>query len=409
MKQVLLISIAAALGTLGFAGCDAASPPGGALPGDAELDAGASGGSLTQILREQDPFARARALGALLPTLGPEAVAEVKQIFRDPSLERGAAEYELLIRFWARHDPAEATRWAADWSPIFYRSAAVTATLPHWVAADLQAALVAVQNWMEYRPDVREAAARGLVLGWYDAGHPGLAQYIHDLGSGFDQQTALATFLRAMTLKEGGDAVIRWAESVPEDDGDYKLAVYRQVASVLPLYDHAAAMRWCEAQCDGPFGKNLRQLLAMRWVLTDGPAALEWLSAAPDGYERNLAVRASFAVWVNQDPEGVLAWMAAQTRDGELPAWLEPAVPVYALLLADRRSPSDAIAWAQRIEKELEREMTLIKIARTWRASDEAAAEAWLEASPLSEDARAKVRDPNSNWRKGGAPKAAGS
>jgi hypothetical protein len=399
MTKLLLISFGATLGAIALAGCDAAAPPGAAVPESVELASNAPGGSLTQILLDEDPDARARALGALLPTLGPEAIPEVKEIFRDPLLERGAAEYELMIRYWARHDPAEATRWAADWSPIFYRNAAMMVTLPYWIAADLQSAMVAVQGWVLYRPDLREAASRALVVGWYEAGHPGLTQYIYDLGAGFDQQTALATYLKVAIAKEGGDAVIRWAESVSEDDPAYKLAVYRQVASALPISDHAAAMRWCEAQCDGPYGQNLRQFIAMRWALRDGQAALVWLSSAPEGHERNLAIRATFAEWIRQDPEEVLSWMAEQTGDGEPPAWLSPVDPVYAMLLAERRSPTDAIAWAKRIEKDLEREVTLIKIARMWRASDEARAEAWLETSPLSEEARAQVRDPG--WRKG--------
>lgn len=401
--QITRVCLVAALGgALGLSGCGPSSPPGTGAPEETPPQAAsASAASLREILRDPDPFARARSLGTVLPTLGPEAIPEVKEILRDPALERGAAEYELLIEWWARHDPAEATRWAADWSPVFYRQAALSATLPLWVAADLQASLIAVQNWVLYRPDLREAAARALVIGWYEGGHPGLVEYIHDLGAGLDQQSALATYLRVAILNEGGDAVMRWAESVPEDDKEYKLTVYRQVASILPLYDHAAAMRWCEAQCDGPYGVNLRQILAMRWALKDGPAALSWLSSAPEGHEKNLGIRATFREWMRQDPDGILVWMDEQNRGGEPPAWLEPVYPLYSMLLAER-SPPEAIAWAQRIEKDLEREVTLVKIARKWRAADEAAAEAWIEASPLSEEARAQVRDPN--WRKAGAP-----
>jgi hypothetical protein len=393
--------VAALAGVFAFSGCEPSSPPAASVPETTPQAGGDPGATLTQILNDPDPFARARALGAVLPTLGPEAIPEVKKLLRDPAFERGAAEYELMVEWWARHEPADATRWAADWSPIFYRQAALSATLPHWVAADLQASLVAVRGWMPYRPDLREAAPRALVMGWYEAGHPGLLEYIHDLGAGLDQQTALSTYLRVAIPKEGGDAVMRWAESVPEEDKEFKLAVYRQVASILPLYDHAAAIRWCEAQCDGPYGLNLRQMLAMRWALKDGPAALVWLSGAPEGHEKNLGIRATFREWMRQDPDGILVWMDEQTRGGEPPAWLEPVYPLYSMLLAER-SPADAIPWAQRIEKDLEREITLVKIARKWRARDEAAAEAWLAASPLSEEARAEVRDPN--WRRPGSP-----
>jgi hypothetical protein len=399
MKTTLRVSLGAVVGVLALVGCDAASPPGGALPETVAREVGAPGGTLLQALRDADPYARARTLGALLPTLGPEAIPEVEQALRDPTLDVGATEYELLVRFWASHAPEAATRWVVDRSPLFYRNALVQIALPLWVAADLQASLIAVREWQTFRPDVREASARGLVLGWYAAGLPGLTQYIQDMGVGFEQQLALATYLRAAIPKEGAPAVMRWAESVPEEDPAYKLTVYRQVASALPLFDQAAAMRWCEAQCDGPFGNNLRNILAGRWVLNDGAGALEWLSTAPDGPEKDLAIRASFATWGRADREAALAWMADQTADGKLAAWLKPVLPVYARLLAER-SPTEAIEWAQRIEREREREITLIKIARRWRESDETAAEAWLEASPLSEEAREKVRDPD--WGPGG-------
>jgi hypothetical protein len=64
------------------------------------------------------------------------------------------------------------------------------------------------------------------------------------------------------------------------------------------------------------------------------------------------------------------------------------------------------VEWAQRIQREREREVVLIRIARIWRASDEAAADAWLEQSPLSEEARAKVHDPN--WRGEGRKRSRG-
>jgi hypothetical protein len=399
MTKILRMSLAAALGAIGLAGCDTASPPGAAIPETAEHASSAAGDNLARVFRDEDPYARARALGALLPTLGAEAAPDVERALRDPTLELGAVEHELLIRFWASHEPEKATRWAADWSPTFYRSAAMMAALPRWVEVDLQKALVAVRWWQRWRPDVHEAASRGLVLGWYQAGHPGLTQYLQDLGgSDLAGQIALSTYLRTAIAREGSQAVVGWAESLPSDGAGYKQTVYRQVASALALLDHAAAMRWCEAYCDSPFGTNLRKLIAARWVMHDGPGAFAWLSTAPEGHDKNLAIRATFADWGTRDPEAALAWMAEQTADGEAPVWLEPVFPVYAGLLAEK-SPATAIEWARRIDKQRERELTLIKIARSWRESDEAAADAWLEESPLSEEARAKVRDPN--WRQG--------
>ena len=83
-------------------------------------------------------------------------------------------------------------------------------------------------------------------------------------------------------------------------------------------------------------------------------------------------------------------WMAAQTT-GEPDPWLRPAFTAYAKLLAED-SPADAIEWGERVEADDEREFVLIALARAWRRVDEAATEAWLVQSSLSEEAREKVR-----------------
>jgi hypothetical protein len=399
--RVLHACLGGAIATsLALWGCDPASPPGAADRETVERASSPPGPTLAQILRDEDAYARARALGALLPTLGAEALPEVQKALRNPMFAVGGVEYELLMQFWASHEPEAASRWAADWASTDHQKVALLAAFPYWVAADLQASLAAVDEWHTVRPELREVSIRALVLGWYRAGLPGLTEYIRDQGAGIQQQLALATYLRAAMAKEGTEAVTSWAEAVPEDDPAYKLTVYRQVASALPLFDREAATRWCEAHCDGPYGNNLRTIIAGRWVTEDGPGALSWLSTAPESHEKKLAVRVNFATWAAWNPGPALAWMEEQTRDRELPEWLEPVLPVYAVVLVEK-SPAEAIEWAQRIEQKRAREITLIKVARRWRQLDEPAAEAWLESSPLSAESREEVRDPDPMWRPG--------
>src|SRR5215475_8661744 len=134
MKAMRHVCLAAAVGILALTGCDAASPPGGASSGSVERAPSAPGGALLAALRDPDPYARARSLGALLPTLGPGAVPEVERALGDSKLELGAAEYELLVRFWASQAPEAATRWVVDRSPIYHRNNLVLIALPAWVA-----------------------------------------------------------------------------------------------------------------------------------------------------------------------------------------------------------------------------------------------------------------------------------
>jgi len=350
--------------------------------------------SIAAALRNPDAFARARTLATLLPTLGAEQVAAVRQTFSDTSLDLGPGDIELLVRFWASHEPKEATQWALEDSPQGYRLAAIVPAFTVWAAADPHAAASAAQEPAAQEPGVRDAVLIALVRGWFEADPVELAQYIHDLGVGFPRQRALATYIRATIQAHGIDAATRWAESLPDDDATYKAAAFRQVASVVPLFDHEAGLRWCDTHCEGPYGTNLRSILARRWARRDGAAALEWLSRAPANHDNQLAVRATFALWGKIDRAAAVAWMADQTAGG-MPAWLVPALPVYARLLAED-SPAEAIEWAEKIEGGEEREIVLIDVARTWRKLDEPAAEAWLLDSPLSEEAREKARSPRS-------------
>jgi len=406
------LAFAAAVGTIGLSACDATTPQNASVSPPAQpgaIGAGeaiAAGETLTDVVRaaladvvrDPDAFSRARRLGALLPTLGPELVPAAVETLGNPTLDLGATEVELLVRFWATHQGEEASRWAVEKSPPGFRSAAIFASLARWAETDPWAAASAAQRWSR-RPDVREAVQIALVEGWFAANPDELAQFIHDMGMGFFQQRALLTYLRAMIKTQGIDAAVRWAEAVPDDDAAYRTAVYRQVIAVLALFDHEAAVRWCDAHCDGPHGKHLRNLLGMQWAVRDGAAALAWLSSAPEGHAKDLAVRSAFGEWGRADREAALGWMEAQTT-GELDPWLRPIIPVYAQLLA-QDSPAEGIKWAERIESDDDREILLVRFARAWRQIDEAAAETWLLQSSLSEEAREKVRSAEDQRRPG--------
>jgi len=404
MKKILRSALlGTALGAIGLTACDALPPPSGSdkppvrsetiPPGETLVDLVRK--ALADMTRDEDAYSRARRLGALLPTLGPDAVSAVKQTLEDPTLDSRGAEIELLVRFWATHQPEEASRWAKEKSPRSYREAAVFAALSVWAEADPQAAASVAWSWGEERI-LESIVPIALVRGWYAANDPPeLRQFLRDLPVGVPGQRAIAAYVRVLIETQGSEAARRWAESLPDDDETdktYKLTVYRRVVDALSVLDTEVAMRWCEAQCDGPYGKNMRSLIARNWALRDGASALAWLSTAPEGHDRNLALKLTFDLWARTDLEAARGWMAAQTT-GEPAAWVRVIYPTYAQLLSGK-DPAEAIQWAGRIENEQEREFMLIGVARVWRHLDEAEAEKWLLQSPLSEEAREKVRAP---------------
>jgi hypothetical protein len=405
MNKTLLCAFGAALGAIGLSACDVTAPPDTDVSEPVAPEAIPEGESLTDVVREaladvlrdDDPYSRARRFGALLPTLGPELVPAVKQTLEDPTLDLGAIEFELLLRYWATHRGEDASRWAVEKAPAFFRIPAVLSAFTRWAEADPQAAQSAAQQWAAQYPDLRNVLPKALVRGWFAANSSELAQFIHDLGMGLPRQRALSAYVRVALQRRGPDAVMRWAESLPDDDEDYKRAVYWQLGASLPVFNHEAGLRWCEAHCDGPHGKDLRSVIARRWARNDGAAALAWLSSAPESHEKKLSVRIAYEEFSRADHEAALAWMATQTT-GEPDPWLQPLLPAYARLLATD-SPADAIEWAERIEHDKNRRFVLIEVARAWRQADEAAAEAWLLQSSLSEEDREKVRAPEWNRR----------
>jgi len=364
-------------------------PPQAQTPGP-RLDLG--GEDVRSILADPDAYSRARRLGALLPTLGEDAVPAIAELMRDPSVPMGAIETELLVRFWATYDPQQASLWSFQ-APLGYRVVAIVPAVELWAQAD---PLTAAQNARVASVDsgtANQAAQIAVVRGWFFSGQPGLVDYIRDLGEGIDQQRAISIFVREMIRRDGAEAAMAWAEGLPDEPKLLKLAAFRQVGSELAMQDLPKALHWCDVHCGGPFGDGVRKLIGTRWAAQDGPAAMEWLSKAPEGMERDLAVRVAFFTWSGKNQAEAFAWLAAHGVDHVEP-WLRPAVVIYARLTS-ADSPSEALKWAALIPDDAERELTMVRIARRWRLQDEAAAEAWLEQSPLSEEDRQSARSPD--------------
>jgi hypothetical protein len=380
-------------------GCNREAPAPGSTAAPSAAGSDVTFESLVAVLSDPDEFARVRKLAEWLPTLGPQAVPIVTQVleqFASARIEIAGADYELLMRYWALHDPEAAARYAFGKSPRGYRVGSLYATVRPWMKENPEEALTSLRAWGAEEGDYGAAVQIALVQGWYDSGKPGLEEYIHDLGPSFERQRALGAFLTAMIRARGAQAAASWAEAVPEKDSAYRLEVFRAAGESLVPFDVAAAKRLCDAHCDGPAGAAMRAQIAMRWALNgkgEGGAALEWLSNAPANDETGFAVRRTYAIWGDYDREGALAWMKPYVA-GDLPAWLDPALPVYVRMLGDT-SPAESLALIARFfSDDDKRDYWTVMITRLWRQRDEAAAEAWIAQASLSKEVLEKIREP---------------
>lgn len=390
--------VLAALVGIALPACDRRSTPETASTPQATstaTEAGApQGRPLDEVLSEPDPYLRVQRLAALLPTLGPEAVPEAKRRLQKAAL--GGAESELLVRYWATYDPAAAADWALNLASPRVKISAIATAVEVWAQNDPEAAVAGV-TWAAQGGirDVAQTVQVALVQGWFKKDRAGLEKYMQGLGSGLQRQRSVFAYALALARSEGSDAVMRWAEAVPDDDVRYKRMVYRQVTVALAWADPAGAQRWCDAECEGPYGGRLRGILGRVELQTgeDGKDILDWLSRAPEGESKDRALRVTFDTWGLRDRERALQWFAQQTAgDEEPPPWVHTLYGAYARQLA-AESPAEAIPWAERVENDVTREEILVRIARQWLRKDHDAAEAWLEKSSLSEKARARARN----------------
>ena len=200
----------------------------------------------------------------------------------------GATEVNLLVKYWATQRPEEATRWAADGSPLAYRHFSTFTSLFEWAKADPQAAVIASKAWAQRR-DVGDAVQTALVFGWFERttrrSCAGTSMIWAGNGEWPSSRRSPPTFAADTVARDRSGVAL--GRGRPHRRRQYKKTVNRQAAHWFTLTDRATALRWCEAHCDGPFGEDLRQIIAMDWAREDSPAALAWLSSAPEGHPKD--------------------------------------------------------------------------------------------------------------------------
>lgn len=371
---------------------DAYATPTAPRPGGAGAEQ--AGAALREALAAKSPFERIERLAAVLEKLGSDDVPAIRALLEDLRVDLGAAEIDLLVRFWAAHDSEAALRWAARESPTGYRVPALVAAMYEQALRDPRVALVVFDEMNKVPNQNAPAAQVALVRGWYDSGEPGLEEYIRHLGIGFERQRVMGIFARTAIARDGPDPIMEWAWSLPDEDHKFKITVFRQVGSELAKLYPEAAVAWCERVCEGEFGSSVRTLIAQRWAAQDGYATMKWLEQAPPGQERKWAVQGAYRGWRRARPEEFDAWFEKTTQDGTaVPEWLVPISAMYPIHIAQEPGRLEyALGWLPHIPDENLRKRAYISIGRIWFRRDPEAAEAWLQTTPLDESDREAAR-----------------
>ena len=342
---------------------------------------------ILEILKESDRLDRVEMLMPVLRGLTADQTNLLEGILRARRLPYRDVETILIVSAWANFDPPAAAKWAIKSERIREIQPSMTAdVLRTWARRDPAAVLQAYQVVGRSDPSMLV----GLIEGWFESGQPGLESFVLAISDDDDRQTAIAQLVRIKVANDGIDGVREWAES-QSGDTKYRQILYANTAASMASFAPEQAVEWCNEICEKKVGKHMREWIALRWAAYSGADAMNWLLTQPDIVQTRATTRGAYRKFLIKDREAGYAWMEAMPEDQRRSSLAQGPLGLY----VNNRSwddPEIAIDWAQYLTDESERENALKTIFNRWRKKDEAAAEAWLSQSALSEESREDFR-----------------
>lgn len=385
MNRGVVLALWAATLVAAFVVGRGAAPP-GAISAPEDL-----GASIRGALGEGDALERIVRTADLVQHLDAENLPGVRAAYDRMLTVIDQVDIRPFVAAWARFDPAAALDHTLAWPFQTKREYGVEAAMLSWAQRDPLAARLAYEQAAPDHPSVRRTLFIALVAGWVHSGQAGLDRYIADLPRS-SQETAAGTAIGALIRRGGPEAVLGWVDPILRNEAyesRFKRSLFRRATRSVARWQPERGVAWATAHAGEAYAKDGMRLVAEQWGAQDGPAAMQWLREQPEGELCEQAVREGFVGWLNADPGSAREWLAAET----LTAFHDPAIEVFASRLDDR-APEQAISWCERISDPKRRNGCLKTAATQWYRADAPAADAWLQESPLDEEARSAVRKP---------------
>ncbi len=280
--------------------------------------------SLRWALEDPDWLTRSYRMSAYLEGLGPENLPEALELLEANLPWLTTDEIRLFMLAWSRFDPAGALERALAWPHPFSRNGA-GAALYAWAFRDPQAALSAFQSLEGSLP--RDFLEGRLIAGWaHSPRKESASDYIASLPEGTRRLSYLAMLAWELS-KQGPDAVVRWAEAVPDSDLQFKTAVFFKAASTLAGIDPPTTAEWLRHHWERPYAEGAARVVARSWAAGDPPAAMAWLATVPDDGSREALLIETGRAWLHRDPAAARAWVEHELPDAVAAEILGSAQP----------------------------------------------------------------------------------
>ena len=310
--------------------------------------------AMKDVLGEDDPLKRAALMSALLAQLTPENAKAAWAVMKETrgSGRRGPggdSSRQLFLNAWGRVDG----------------KAALTELM----------AVTEGENGEEGRGG-RGGRDRGrgmmdtysALTGWATADGENAAEFVDGLEDDRMKGMYMSGVVRGMLVND------------VDDDVDY--------VSSLPEFvqeDLQGAVAWVAEHAGEAYANDAVEEVAEQWAEKDPQAVIEWGASLPESAQADVYSEA-LDEWTERDPLAASEYLASMPSS----AAKDSAVEGFATELA-KTDPESAVVWAQTIGNESLRAEALTDVAQNWFRQDQAAVEAWLPTSGLSEEAQNTV------------------
>ena len=290
-------------------------------------------------------------------------------------MERGFGTSSIL-RTWAASDPRAAADYLTnnvlgsggdDW--MLRRTAGSLAS--EWAKQDSDAALA----WATGLPDEVKGDAMNNIVEQLTSQDPLEAAKVAMGFEGEQRERSMRTIADQWSRNEPEDAV-KWAEALTIEG---KTQAIEEAVENWVRKDTDAAVAYMDNMDQGERDDIMKEVVEQwgRKGAESQPAAADWVAAQPEGKGKVDATGEIVGQWMRSDAEAASTWL------GEQPEGDAKDRGISALLRdrSVREDPELAVAWADSIANQEMRSEQVERSARSWLASDRAAALEYLEQS----------------------------
>jgi len=351
---------------------------------------------VAEMLRMTDTLDRVRRTIALMDALDAENLPGAIEGYEDNLTRVEPHESRLFANAWARIDPRGALdRMLEAWTYPKIAFQSVEEVVYVWARSDDAAGARAYVDPSIAAANKRYSPTSSTVLAVLKAlgvarEYAELTRLFEALAEDPSRELFLTEVMIEMNRVDGIPSVKAWIASVPWDIGDglKKSALNRGLDWSSKMSGEVAAS-WYEEIESHPEAIDVLPMAVAGWGVRDPSASMVWLAERPASRTRDQLLRRIAVGWLDRRPEQAEPWLL-ETLDGK-EIWDLILLPLTNFRLGQHRY-EEAVAFAERVPNERERNHVLAIVLRKWSEFDEAAVEAHIVEANVPDSVVAQMR-----------------